>query len=72
MNRIKEFLDKQGISQTDLANRLGKSFNMVNHYATNKVQPPIPILYKIANILHVDVRDLLISNIDKEQVYDRK
>nr|DAE26997.1 MAG TPA: helix-turn-helix domain protein [virus sp. cthq354]DAE27616.1 MAG TPA: helix-turn-helix domain protein [virus sp. ctf7E27] len=72
MNRIKEFLDKQGISQTDLANRLGKSFNMVNLYATNKVQPPIPILYKIANILHVDVRDLLISNINKEQVYDRK
>lgn len=62
MNRIKEFLEAKGMSQTDLAHRLGKSFNMVNLYATNKVQPPIPVLYKIANILQVDVRDLLVSN----------
>ena len=42
MNRIKEVLDAKGISQTELADRLGKSFNMVNLYATNKTQPPIP------------------------------
>ena len=46
MNRIKEVLDAKGISQTELANRLGKTFNMVNLYATNKVQPPIPVLYQ--------------------------
>ena len=34
MNRIKEVLDAKGISQTELANRLGKTFNMVNLYAT--------------------------------------
>lgn len=62
MNRIKEFLEIRGMSQTDLAHKLGKSFNMVNLYATNKVQPPIPILYEIANILQVDVRELLVSN----------
>lgn len=71
MNRIKEFLETKGISQTYLAHQLGKSFNMVNLYATNKVQPPIPILYKIANILQVDVRDLLTSNINNEKVYGR-
>lgn len=27
MNRIKEVLDAKGISQTELANRLGKTFN---------------------------------------------
>ena len=59
MNKIKEFLEIKGISQTDLAHRLGKSFNMVNLYATNKVQPPIPVLYEIADILKVDVRELL-------------
>lgn len=59
MNRIKEFLEVKGISQTDLAHRLGKSFNMVNLYATNKVQPPIPVLYEIADILRVDIRELL-------------
>ena len=59
MNRIKEELEAKGISQTELANRLGKPFNMVNLYATNKVQPPIPVLYQIAKILNVDVRTLL-------------
>ena len=53
---------KKGLSQTDLAHHLGKSFNMVNLYATNKVQPPIPVLYQIADILKVDVRELLLPN----------
>lgn len=60
MNRIKEFLEVKGMSQTDLAHRLGKSFNTVNLYAANKVQPPIPVLYQIAEILSVDVRELLV------------
>ena len=39
MNRIKETLIEAGISQTELAKRLGKGFNMVNLYATNRVFP---------------------------------
>ena len=62
MNRIKEVLDEKGISQTELANMLGKSFNMVNLYARNKVQPPVPVLYQIAELLNIDVRTLLIPN----------
>ena len=62
MNKIREVLDTKGISQTELANKLGKTFNMVNLYATNKVQPPISVLYRIADILEVDVRDLLLPN----------
>ena len=62
MNRIKVELEAKGISQTELANRLGKTFNMVNLYATNKVQPPIPVLYQIADILNIDVRVLLVPN----------
>lgn len=55
-------MDEKGISQTELANMLGKSFNMVNLYATNKVQPPVPVLYQIAELLNIDVRTLLIPN----------
>jgi len=62
MNRIKEVLDEKGISQTELANMLRKSFNIVNLYTTNRVQPPIHILYRIAELLNVDVRTLLIPN----------
>ncbi|MEE0363168.1 MAG: helix-turn-helix transcriptional regulator [Prevotella sp.] len=49
MNRIKEVLEAKDISQTELANRLGKTFNMVNLYASNKVQPPTLINKNCAN-----------------------
>ena len=41
---------------------LGKNFNMVDLYATNNVQPPIPVLYDIASILTVYVRELLVPS----------
>ena len=62
MNKIKKILEARGISQTELAEKLGKSFNMVNLYATNKIQPPISVLYQIAEILNIDVRELLVPN----------
>lgn len=62
MNKIKEILEVKGLSQTELAEKLGKSFNMVNLYANNKIQPPIPVLYQIAEILNIDVRELLVPN----------
>ena len=61
MNRIKVVLDKKGVKQKWLAERLGKSFNMVNAYAHNRRQPPMEVLYKIAELLDVDVKDLLVS-----------
>lgn len=61
-NRIKEALAARGISQTELVNRLGKTFNMVNLYASNKVQSSIPVLYQIVDILKMDVRELLLPN----------
>lgn len=62
MNRIKEVLIEKGVSQTELAKQLGKGFNMINLYATNRIQPPIRVLYRIADILNVDARTLLIPN----------
>lgn len=62
MNRIKEVLDERGIKQTWLAEQLGKSFNMVNSYVQNRRQPSLEVLYKIAEILKVDVKELIISN----------
>lgn len=62
MNRIKKVLQERGIKQTWLAEKLGKSFKIVNSYASNKVQPPLETLYRIAEILNVDVKELLISN----------
>ncbi len=62
MNRIKEVLVDKGIKQTWLAEKLGKSYNMVNSYVQNRQQPRLEILLEIAKILDVDVKDLIVSN----------
>lgn len=62
MNKIKEILDKKGIKQTWLAVKLGKSYNMINSYAQNRRQPSLDDLYRIAEILDVDIKELLVSN----------
>lgn len=62
MNRIKEVLDEKGIKQTWLAEKLGKSFNMVNGYLNNRRQPSIEVLYRIAELLDVEAKDLLVDN----------
>lgn len=62
MNRIKEVLERKGIKQTWLAEKLGKSYNMVNGYVQNRQQPRLEVLNEIAEVLDVDVRDLIVSN----------
>ena len=62
MNQIKEMLAEKGIKQTWLAEKLVKSYNMVNGYVQNRQQPRLQMLYDIANILEIDVRELLKSN----------
>lgn len=61
MNRIKDVLDNKGIKQIWLAQKLGKSYNMVNSYVKNRRQPSIDDLYKIAEILDVEAKDLLVE-----------
>lgn len=61
MNRIKEVLEEKGKSQTWLAGELGKSYNMINGYVQNRQQPRLVVLYKIAKVLKVSPKDLLID-----------
>ena len=61
MNRIKEVLEEKGIKQVWLSEKLGKSYNMINSYAQNRRQPSLEVLYKIADILTVDVKELIVS-----------
>ncbi len=62
MNRIKDVLEEKGIKQKWLADKLGKSYNMVNSYVQNRKQPRLEVLYKIAEILQVNAKDLLVDN----------
>ncbi len=65
MNRIKEVLKDKGISQTWLAKQSGKSYNTINEYARNVRQPSLEDLYKIAEILNIEAKELLTDR--KEQ-----
>ena len=69
MNRIKEVLQEKGIKQVWLSEKLEKSFNMVNEYCNNKRQPSLEDLYRIAEILDVNVKELLM---DKRQWKKKK
>ena len=65
MNRIKEVLQEKGLTQVWLAGELDKSFKMVNAYACNRKQPSLETLFRIAELLNVDVRKLIVSNKEK-------
>ena len=62
MNRIKEVLDERGLKQTWLAEKLGKSFCMVNSYVCNRRQPSLEVLFEIAKILNVNPKELIDSD----------
>ena len=65
LNRIKVVLSEKGISQTWLAKKLDKSFSMVNAYACNRIQPNLETLQQIAEILQVDLKDLITDKKDR-------
>ena len=67
MNRIKQVLDERGIKQTWLADKLGKSFCIVNAYVCNRRQPSLEVLYQIAFLLGVEAKDLLVDNQDAKK-----
>jgi transcriptional regulator with XRE-family HTH domain len=64
MNRVKEVLKEQGRTQTWLSEKIGKSYVIVTNYCNNNAQPSIEVLRKIADILDIDVRILLVPTKD--------
>ena len=60
-NRIKEVIEERGIKQTWLAERLDKSFCIVNSYICNRRQPSLDVLLEIAKILDIATKELIDS-----------
>lgn len=69
-NRIKELLNKQEISQKDLARYIGTTEASISRYVNDEREPVAKVLYKIAQELHTTT-DYLISGTDDsyEQSY---
>ena len=59
LNRIRAVLEDKGISQTWLAKKLGRSFSTVNAYVCNRSQPNLTTLLDIAQLLSVDMKELI-------------
>ena len=62
LNRIKVVLVENGKTGKWLADQLGKSTCTVSKWCQNTIQPDLKTLNVIANLLEVDVKDLLVSN----------
>ena len=61
-NRIKAVLAEKDKTGTWLSEKMDRNIGTVSRWMTNKVQPSVEQLYKIAHHLDVDVKDLLNSS----------
>lgn len=59
MLRLKEILEKKGISQVELSKLLGVSTVSVNHWAKNKSEPSLKMALKICEVLNITLNELV-------------
>lgn len=63
LNRLKVALVERNKTSKWLAEQMGKSETTVSRWASNKSQPSVEQLFAIAEILNMDVRELLNTNV---------
>lgn len=61
INRLKVVLVEKSKTNKWLAEQLGKSEVTVSRWCTNEIQPSIEILAQIAELLKIDIKELLNS-----------
>ena len=66
LNRIKVILAEKKLQNKWLAEQLGKSFSTTNAYCCNRQQPNLDTLYKIAKLLSVELKDLIVDKTMEE------
>lgn len=64
LNRIKVVLVEQGKTNRWLAEQLGKTEHTISRWCQNKTQPSVAQLNEIANVLNIDIKELLNSTKD--------
>lgn len=63
INRLKIVLAEKEKTSKWLANELGKSESTISRWCTNDVQPSLEIMAQIAQLLNIDIKELLNSTI---------
>lgn len=64
INRIKVVLAEKQRTGKWLAEKLGKDPSTVSKWCTNSSQPDLQTFVKIADVLEVDIRELLVGSND--------
>ena len=59
LNRIKVILAAKNLQNKWLAEQLGRDQATVSKWVTNSSQPSLNMLIKIAQVLEVDIKDLI-------------
>ena len=59
VNYIKDVLYLKGVKQNWLATKICVTDNTVSNWCQNKAQPSLQVLKQIAEVLGVDITDLL-------------
>ena len=62
LNRIKLALVEKQKTGKWLAEQLGKSNCTISKWCSNSVQPDLQSLHDIANLLNIEVSELIVSN----------
>jgi putative transcriptional regulator len=65
-NRIKAVLAEKGITNNWLADELRMNRTTVSKWCRNEMQPRVETLFQIADVLKIDVRELLVSTANKK------
>jgi transcriptional regulator with XRE-family HTH domain len=65
LNRLKVVLVEKKRTSKWLAEELGKNVATVSKWCTNTIQPDLPTLNRIAELLDVDIKELINSNKEK-------
>ena len=64
INRIKVVLAEKQRTNKWLAEKLGKDTSTVSKWCTNSSQPDIQTFLQIAEVLEVDIREILVGSQD--------
>lgn len=59
INRIKVVLVENGKTGKWLASQIGKNEATVSRWCSNKMQPSLDVLVRIAELLNVETKDLI-------------
>lgn len=65
LNRLKVVLVEKKRTSKWLAEELDKNVATVSKWCTNTIQPDLPTLNRIAELLDVDIKELINSNKEK-------